>query len=79
MPRWKRRGIFDLLWSALTCQRFGNRRPVAAVLSHTGLSVSRNTSSIPNYCDRLQKTKAVTGHRTPNLVLSGRAGVGNNR
>src|SRR6266404_5629600 len=50
--------IFDFVWSALTCQRFGTRRLVAArlVLSKGGRDKSRSM-------------KAVTSYRTPYFAL----------
>jgi hypothetical protein len=43
-------------WSALTCQRFGLRRPGAAVFARIQANRGR---------DRSRPAKAVTGHRTP--------------
>jgi hypothetical protein len=46
------------LWSALTCQRFGRLRPVAAF---------RVSNACVRECGvRPPPAKAVTGHRTPN-------------
>jgi hypothetical protein len=55
------------LWSALTCQRFGRLRPVAAVDEITK-PVQSCRRSLEDGGDRSPKTKAVTGYRTPNLI-----------
>lgn len=46
----------DSLWSALTCQRFGRSRPVAANVALKPLTELR---------DRPRKTKVLTGQRPP--------------
>ena len=52
------------LWSALTSQRFGLRRPVAAVGKITKLEKVEHPVA-KDGGDRSPKTKAVTGYRTP--------------
>ena|SRR5688572_4866426 len=49
-------------WSAVTCHRFGPRRPVAVVPSFAWHYAFQRTH---DSCDRSQKTKALTGQRTP--------------
>jgi hypothetical protein len=48
-----------LLWSAVTCYRFGLRRPVAVVLRDMCCVYTGDGG------DRSPNTKAVTGPRTP--------------
>ena len=57
-------GIF---WSAVTCYRFGLRRPVAAVL-HNAARLNA-LGNLTDGCDRSQTTKALTGQRTPKRHL----------
>jgi hypothetical protein len=57
------------LWSALPCQRFGIRRPVAAVFAHESSHNSSLTFGSPkDGGDRSPNTKAVTGYRTSKLL-----------
>jgi hypothetical protein len=48
-----------VVWSAVTCYRFGLRRPVAAVRYWL------TARYITDGCDRSQTTKALTRQRTP--------------
>jgi hypothetical protein len=64
--REKQRNDRCTLWSALTCQRFGRLRPVAVVTWNNRLFSAVGYSIVQDGGDRSPKTKAVTGHRTPN-------------
>jgi hypothetical protein len=53
------------LWSALTCQRFGHLRPVAAVGEIPDWRKHARQCTGGGGGDRSPETKAVTGYRTP--------------